>query len=165
MEDLPDLVTFANNEKIARNLTDAFPFPYTEEAGRGFLEVAMGSKNMLYAIDLKGRAIGGVGIHFKTDVYRYTAEIGYWLAEPYWRKGIMTEALKQLIKIAFTKTSLQRLEASIYEYNISSQKTMQKLGFTMEGLRKDYTFKSGNFYDSYLYRLLKPEAQSLGYLS
>lgn len=165
MEDLPDLVEFANNEDISRNLTDAFPFPYTEENGRRFIEFARSTKDLIYAIDKDGLAIGGVGIHPKTNVYRFTAEVGYWLAQPFWRQGIMRKALGLLINIAFTQTELQRLEASVYDYNTASQALLKSLGFSLEGIRKEYTFKNGAFHDSYLFRMVKEEAEELGYLS
>jgi ribosomal-protein-alanine N-acetyltransferase len=165
MDDLSDLVTFANNPKIARNLTDAFPHPYTEEDGRAFMErFSQIHNHKVYAISFKDRAIGGVGIHPKNDVYRYSAEIGYWLAEPYWRRGIMSSALLQLIKIAFTETAIVRLEAGIYDHNTGSIGLLEKLRFTKEGIKKKGAFKQGEFMDLHLFRLLKDEARDLGYI-
>ncbi len=83
--DLGSLVKFANNKKIADNLTDKFPYPYTEEYGKSFIDYTKTHHPpIVFAIDIEGLAVGGIGVHPQTDISRLNAELGYWLAEPYW---------------------------------------------------------------------------------
>ena len=98
MADLDSLVKHANNFNIARNMADVFPHPYTYEKGRAFLQMVTQSRppNIL-AIEVAGEAVGGIGIHPQQDIYRKNAEMGYWLAEPFWGKGIITEAIRQMV--------------------------------------------------------------------
>lgn len=91
-EDLASLVRHANNFNIWINLRDGFPFPYTEQAGAAWLEMALAeSKNLLLAIEVGGEAVGGIGAIFKEDVYRINAEIGYWLSEQFWGHGLLID--------------------------------------------------------------------------
>src|SRR5688572_17125235 len=88
-DDLASLVKYANNPKIAGNLTNQFPYPYTEEHGRKFIKMAMSHDPVrIHTIEINGEASGGIGVHPQDDVYCKNAELGYWLAEPYWGKGI-----------------------------------------------------------------------------
>ena len=106
-EDLQNLVRHANNWNIARNLTDQFPFPYTEEHGKAFIEFASkGDPIHIFAIDIKGESVGGIGIHPQDDIHRKNAELGYWLAEPFWGKGIMSAAINIILDFAF-KTAFE----------------------------------------------------------
>src|SRR5687768_8786907 len=100
--DLQSLLRYANNEKIAANLMDRFPHPYTEEHGRIFLHLAMQpAPPQLLAIDIGGEASGGIGLHFMEDIFRRNAELGYWLAEPFWGRGIITRAIGQMVDYGF----------------------------------------------------------------
>ncbi|EJF10155.1 GCN5-like N-acetyltransferase [Pontibacter sp. BAB1700] len=92
MEDLDSLVKYADNFNIARNMADIFPHPYTREKGQAFLEMATkGNPPHILAIEVEGEAAGGIGIHPQQDIYRKNAEMGYWLAESHWGKGIVTK--------------------------------------------------------------------------
>ncbi len=97
LNDVQALVKYANNKNIADNLRDIFPNPYTEQDAINFLTAATeeNEKQCLFAIDIKGEAIGGIGISLKDDIHRKSTEIGYWLAEPYWSKGIITAAIRR----------------------------------------------------------------------
>ena len=95
-KDLNSLVRYANNPNIAKFMTDAFPHPYTEEAGKSFITFATKDDPIhIFAIDVEGEAVGGIGLHPQADVHRKNAELGYWLAEPFWGKGIITNAIKE----------------------------------------------------------------------
>ena len=97
MSDLDTLVVIANNYKISNNLTNRFPYPYTRESGEGFIKMAMSSTpNQILAIEIAGKIAGGIGVHPQDDVFCKNAELGYWLAESYWGKGIMTDAVRQM---------------------------------------------------------------------
>lgn len=132
--DLDSLVEYADNWEIAKNLTDKYPHPYTRVAGEQFIKFASSSSNHIYAIDINGVACGGIGLHPQEDIHRKNAELGYWLAEPFWGKGIMTEAVKLMIDYGFKNIDIDRIYAIPFGSNIGSQKVLEKLGFI--GLRK-----------------------------
>ena len=92
--DIPSLVEHANNRAIWSNLRDRFPHPYTTADGRRFMKnVRATAPETMFAIAVDRKAVGGVGFVLHHDVERVSAEIGYWLAEPFWGRGIATEAL------------------------------------------------------------------------
>jgi RimJ/RimL family protein N-acetyltransferase len=154
--DAASLVKHANNHRVARNLRDAFPYPYTLSDARQWLEgTAENREDLILAIDVKGEAAGGIGIHHMKDVYRYNGEIGYWLSEHYWGKGIMTDAVGAVVGHAFTHTRWMRLFATIFENNRASMKVLEKNGFELEAIHKRTVMKEGVMMDEYLYALLK----------
>ncbi len=154
IDDLPSLVKYANNFNIAKNLMDVFPHPYTEENGRSFIEMATKyTPPNILAIEVNGEAAGAIGVHPQTDVYRKNAELGYWLAEPYWGKGIMTEAIKQMVEYGFANWDFVRIYARPYGYNIGSQKALEKSGFTFEAKLEKTFFKNGEFQDELIYAI------------
>src|SRR6476620_4163981 len=110
MNDLGCLVKYANNEKIAANLMDRFPYPYTTETGKTFLEmITKISVPHVMAIEINKEAAGGIGLHQQEDVYRKNAELGYWLAEPFWGKGIITKAVRQMVDYGFRHFDITRI--------------------------------------------------------
>jgi len=129
--DLPALLMHANHEAIARNMTDGFPFPYTEEAGIRFLNLcAQHDPAHILAIVHEGQAIGSIGVHPLGDIFRKNAELGYWLAPEFHGKGIMPEALKQMLKYVFEHfPELDRLFARPMGRNLASQRVLEKVGF------------------------------------
>ena len=155
-DDLDSLVTFANNPAIAKNMTDKFPHPYTAEAGQAFIAFATsGNPVNIFAIDMEGRASGGIGLHPQADVYRKNAELGYWLAEPYWGKGIITEVIKQMVDYGFRTFDINRIFARPFGTNAGSQKALQKAGFTLEGRFEKTCFKNGEYVDELVYAIRK----------
>lgn len=155
-EDAEAIAKYANNRKIWINMRDLFPFPYKFSNAKAFLEMAIkpGPKTF-FAISTATEAIGGIGLNLQKDVHRYTAELGYWLAEPFWDQGIMTNAVKGFSSIAFDKYSLHRLYATPYVYNRSSIRVLERAGFEKEGLLRANAFKDGRIVDQYLYAKLK----------
>jgi len=104
INDLENLVVLANNPNIARNLTDQFPSPYTKENGLKFIEFAnSGEPQRIFAIDLDGQSIGGIGLHPQSDIERKNAEIAYWLGEPFWGNGIISKVIPQIVDYGFAK--------------------------------------------------------------
>lgn len=152
--DLDSLVRYANNFKIAKNLTDKFPHPYTAEAGRAFIAHAMASKppNIL-AIDVDGEFVGGIGVHPQDDIQRLNAELGYWLAEHLWGKGIMTEAIRRMVKYAFENFEIDRIFARPFGSNVASQKALEKAGFTFEARFEKTLIKNGEKQDEIFYAI------------
>jgi ribosomal-protein-alanine N-acetyltransferase len=156
ISDLDNLVKYGNNMKIAQNLTDAFPHPYTKEAGEKFIEMA-NQKNpiSIFAICFNNEAIGGIGVHPQQDIHQKSAELGYWLAEPFWGKGIMSTAVKQMIEFAFNNFDINRLYARPFSSNIGSQKVLEKCGFTHEATLKKSIYKNGLYLDELIYSIVK----------
>lgn len=150
--DIDSLVKFANNQQIAKFMTDQFPHPYTHEKGKAFIEFAtQNSPVNIFAIDINGEASGGIGLHFQADIQRKNAELGYWLAEPYWGNGIITKAIVQMIDYGFKKFDINRIYARPFGTNIASQKVLEKAGFVLEARFEKAFFKNGEYIDELIY--------------
>ena len=151
--DLASLVRHANNYKIAVNLRDSFPFPYTEEAGKVWLNMATSETvNLLLAIDVDGEAVGGIGAIFKDDVYRLNAEIGYWISEVYWCQGLVSDAVNLLVDHVFWNyPGILRIYADVFSINPASARVLQKCGFHLEAIHKSAVIKNGQIMDEHRY--------------
>lgn len=156
MNDLNSLVKCANNPSIAKNMTNAFPHPYTKEAGTKFIEMTHSHSPMhIFAICSNNEAIGGIGVHPQQDIHEKCAEIGYWLAEPFWGRGIMCMAVKQMIDYAFKNFDIVRLYARPFSSNKGSQNVLEKCGFTHEATLKKSIYKNGEYLDELIYSIVK----------
>ncbi|MDB6140590.1 MAG: acetyltransferase [Verrucomicrobiaceae bacterium] len=159
--DAEALQRHANNRNIWINLRDAFPHPYTAEDAAWFLNhVAQESPETSFAIATSDEAIGGIGLRLGADVHRKTAELGYWLAEPYWGCGIMSEAVAALTRYAFEAFNLQRVYAEPFAASLASARILQKVGFICEGRMCASVFKDGKLQDAFLYARLR-DSQNL----
>ncbi len=155
--DLDRMVELANNEKISVNLRDQFPHPYTRNDGTRFLKMLDSNDQLIvFAIDYEGEYAGNIGLVLETDVYRKSAEIGYFLGEPYWNKGIMTKAVNLTVTHAFESLKLIRIHCGVYEYNKASQRVLQKCGFEKEGIFKKAIYKKGQIWDEIRYAKINP---------
>ena len=154
--DLESLVRYANNPNIARFMTDGFPFPYTEENGKAFIKMATANQpaNIL-AITVNGEAVGGIGVHPQSDIYRKNAELGYWLAEPFWGNKIVTKAITEMVAYAFETFEIDRLFAKPFGSNTASQRVLEKAGFTLEGRFEKTIIKNGEPEDELVYAIRK----------
>jgi RimJ/RimL family protein N-acetyltransferase len=157
--DLTSLVKSANNANIAKGVRNIFPHPYTDEDGRQFLTVAVNDSG-IFAIDIDGKAVGCIGITPQTDVREKNAEIGYWLAEPFWGQGIATRAVIQLVEYGFKTYDITRIFACTFSTNPASQQVLEKAGFVCEARLKDAMYKNGIFMDELIYGIRKSETQS-----
>ena len=154
--DAAALVRYANNRKIWLNLRDAFPHPYTEASAAAFLEmVGRQTPTTFFAIATHGEAIGGIGISLNQDVHRLTAEMGYWLGEPFWGKGLMTEAVAKFTEYAFEYFQLQRIYAEPYASNANSCRVLEKAGYVLEGRLRSSVIKDGQILDQFLYARIR----------
>jgi ribosomal-protein-alanine N-acetyltransferase len=154
--DIKDLIEYANNPNIAQNMTNAFPHPYTKEAGLKFIEIAQShSPAHVFAICVNNQAVGAIGVHPQADIHEKCAELGYWLAEPFWGKGIMSVAVKQMIEYAFQNFTIVRLYARPFSSNIGSQKVLHKCGFKLEARLKKSIYKNETFLDELIYAIVK----------
>ena len=150
------IVRHANNRKISINLRDRFPFPYTASDARTWLDIVVGSKpETNFAIDVAGEAVGGIGFTLQPDVAHRSAEIGYWLGEEFWGRGIVTEALIAVSDHAFANYDICRLYAHVFEWNRASARVLEKAGYEFEGrLRKSVT-KEGQTIDQFMYAMVR----------
>ncbi|MDE3213864.1 MAG: GNAT family N-acetyltransferase [Bacteroidota bacterium] len=158
LADVDSLVRYANNWNIARNLKDLFPHPYLEKDARNFIEMATRETPIhIFAIDLEGEAIGAIGIHPQSDIYRKNAELGYWLAEPYWGKGIMSSVIKEAVNFSFSTYDIDRVYAIPFGSNIASQKVLEKNEFRLEGRLEGVLFKNGHLEDELIYAVRRDQ--------
>jgi len=154
--DLDSLVKHANNWEIAKNLTDKFPYPYTEEAGESFIKFAsMNEPIHIFAIEINGEAVGGIGIHPQNDIHSKNAELGYWLAEPFWGNGIMTRAVREMVEFGLKTFEINRIFARPFGTNIASQRVLEKAGFILEGRFEKTIWKRDRFEDELIYAVRK----------
>ncbi len=155
-EDAAALARYANNREIARWLRDRFPSPYTAADAQAFLAVvSRQDPRTVFAIATQGETIGGVGLKFGDDVHRFTAELGYWLGEPFWGRGIMTEAVRRFVPWAFEHLEVHRIYAAAFAENDASIRVLEKAGFEREGRLRASVFKSGRIHDQLLYAKIK----------
>lgn len=153
-----DVAKYGNNKKIADNLRDGYPNPYTAEDAAGYIKACIekeGKDQMTRAIVVNGEAIGSIGIFMQDNVYRKSGELGYWLGEPFWGNGIMSKAVKQICQQVFEQYDIIRISAEPYAYNKGSRLVLEKAGFTLEGVLRDSICKNDKIFDSCIYALLK----------
>jgi len=150
--DADSIARYANNRKIWLNLRDAFPHPYTVQDGSDFIEMVSTRKiETTFAISIGDAAVGSIGFGLHSDVERKTAEIGYWLGEPFWNRGIMTEVLRTITEYAFDTHQLTRIFALPFEWNHPSMRVLEKTGYTLEGRMKKSAIKDNKIIDQMLY--------------
>ncbi len=161
-EDAAAVAEYANNEKIARNLRDVFPYPYTLADAESFVDSCLGadgSCQLFRAIEVEGRAAGSIALCRGGDVYTLAAELGYWLAEDFWGQGIMAQAVRQICAEGFARWGgLVRIHAEPFAHNAGSRRVLEKAGFTLEGIMRQSIVKGGRVGDSCMYALLRGEA-------
>ena len=154
-DDLGSLVANADNRNIWLNLRDRFPYPYTRRAGREFIRLAMSQRpETMLAIAVDDEAVGGIGFTVLTDVERVSAEIGYWLGEPFWGRGIVTEALVAVTRYAMESCRLTRVYALPFASNIASCRVLEKAGYTLEARLRRSAIKDGHVVDQLQYSFI-----------
>jgi ribosomal-protein-alanine N-acetyltransferase len=155
-EDADDLVRHANNRRIWLNLRDGFPHPYTIADADRWLNLANAQPpTRNFAIVVEGEACGGIGLLPKDDVYFRSAEIGYWLGESYWGRGIVTEAVTAVVEYAFGAFEICRIYAGVFDYNKPSTRVLEKAGFTFEARLHKSVTKAGRTVDELIYAIVR----------
>jgi RimJ/RimL family protein N-acetyltransferase len=150
--DLESLVQYANNRNVWINVRDRFPYPYTTHDGRAFLRHTRDQRpETAFAIAIHGEAVGGMGFQLQSDVERVSAEIGYWLGEPFWGRGIATEALVALTEYAIATHDLTRVYAVPFAWNTASCRVLEKAGYVLEGRLRRSAIKDGRVTDQLQY--------------
>lgn len=150
--DVDALAVHANNRKIWANLRDAFPHPYTRRDARDYIRmVRERTPETAFAIDVAGEAVGSIGFVLRSDVERVSAEIGYWLAEPFWGRGITAEALAAVTRHAIEHHGLTRIYALPFAWNTASCRVLEKAGYYLEARLRRSAIKDGRITDQMQY--------------
>lgn len=154
LSDAGDLAAALNNEKILNNLRDGLPYPYTQKDAEDYINFILSSApqdTFAYAIEVDGRAVGSIGAFRQRNIHRRTAELGYYLSEEYWCRGIMTDAVTQLCDKLFAETDILRIYAEPFAHNIGSRRVLEKSGFRLEGILNNNAVKNGRMLDMAMY--------------
>ena len=159
LSDADALVRHADNPKIAAKLRDRFPNPYTYEDAQKFLAAVVErddtSPEFVLGIEVDGEVVGGIGIIRGTDIERISAELGYWLSEDYWGRGIMTSAIRHFAPWVMERFGLLRLHADTFHDNPASARVLEKAGFRKESVKRRAAIKNGDVKDLNVYVMLR----------
>ena len=160
LSDAKDLAAALSNKKVQDNLRDGLPYPYTVQDGKEFISAMLSAdenETFAFAIMVDDKVVGSIGIFRQGNIHSQTAELGYYIAEEYWGKGIMTEAVKQICEYVFANSDIIRIYAEPFAYNIASCRVLEKVGFQYEGTLRSNAVKNGRVIDMEMYSLLKAE--------
>lgn len=160
LSDAKDLAAAISNTKIQDNLRDGLPYPYTEQDASEYISSMLSAdKNntFAFAITVDNKVIGSIGVFRQGNIHIQTAELGYFIAEEYWGKGIMTEAVQQICKYVFDNSDIIRIYAEPFAYNNASCRVLEKAGFQYEGTLRNNAVKNGKVIDMKMYSRLKTE--------
>ena len=159
LSDAADLALALSNKKVQDNLRDGIPYPYTEQDGEEYIRSMLSadeSEIFAFAVTTNDKAIGSVTVFRQANIHRRTAELGYYIAESYWGRGIMTEAIKQICEYVFKNSDIIRIYAEPFAYNTASCRVLEKAGFQFEGILRSNAVKNGKITDMKMYALVKP---------
>lgn len=160
LSDTGDLAAALSNRKIQANLRDGLPYPYTERDAADYISAMLASdenETFAFAVMYDGKVIGSIGAFRQGNIHRQTAELGYYIAEEYWGKGVATEAVKQTCKYVFDHSDIIRIFAEPFAYNTASCRVLEKSGFQYEGTLRSNAVKDGKVIDMRMYSLLKTD--------
>lgn len=159
LSDAADLAAALSNKKIQDNLRDGLPYPYTKQDGEDFISAMLAADEndtFAFAITVEDKAVGSIGVFRQENIHRQTAEMGYYIAEAYWGRGIMTGAVRQTCEYVFAKSDIMRIYAEPFAYNAASCRVLEKAGFQYEGTLRNNAVKNGRVLDMKMYALLSP---------
>lgn len=159
-DDAQAIARAADNPKIAGNLRNVFPNPYTIEDARQFVNgciLNQGQNQITRAIVVDGQAAGSIGVFVQSDVYEKSGELGYWLSEEYWRHGIMSRAVRMICQEAFAAFDIVRIYAEPFDSNAGSKRVLEKAGFSYEGTMRNGVYKNGRIHSYCMYSVLREE--------
>lgn len=160
LSDAADLAAVISNKKVQDNLRDGLPYPYTQADGKEYISAMLSAKEdetFAFAIVADGKVIGSIGCFRQGNIHRQTAELGYYIAEEYWGRGIMTEAVMQICQYVFGRSDILRIYAEPFARNAASCRVLEKAGFQYEGTLRSNAVKNGEVVDMRMYSLLKTE--------
>ena len=160
LTDAKDIAVALSNKNVQDNLRDGLPYPYSEQDGMDFISSMLSAnetETFAFAITLDDKAIGSIGVFRQQNIHRQTAEMGYYIAEEYWGKGIMTDAVKQICEYVFENSDILRLYAEPFAYNAGSCRVLEKAGFKYEGTLRSNAVKNGKVVDMKMYSRLRED--------
>lgn len=160
LSDAKDLAAALSNRKVQDNLRDGLPYPYTEQDGVDYISAMLSAdenETFAFAVTIDDKVVGSIGIFRQDNIHRQTAELGYYIGERHWGKGIMTEAVTQICDYVFEKSDIMRIYAEPFAYNTASCRVLEKAGFQYEGTLRSNAVKNGKVIDMRMYSLLKTE--------
>ena len=156
--DEDSLVRHANNRHIWNNVRDFFPHPYTPRDANSWVRANKSyQKPTNLAIEINGQAVGNIGFTVKDDIYRYNAEIGYWLSEEYWGRGIMKQALPLMTGYIFQNFEVNRIFACVLEGNTASMRVLQSAGYLREAIQRKAAIKNNMYLDEHIFAILRAD--------
>ena len=158
LEDKSDLSALLNNKNILNNLRDGLPYPYTINDAEEYITAMLSAdktKTFAFAIVVNDIVVGSIGVFRCDNIHSRTAEMGYYIGEPYWGKGFGTSAVKQICKFIFEQTDIIRIFAEPFAYNAASCRVLEKAGFQLEGILHNNAVKNGIVLDMKMYALIK----------
>ena len=160
LSDAADLALVLSNKEIQNNLRDGLPYPYTEQDGKDDISAMLSAnenETFAFAVTVDNKVIGSIGVFRQENIHKQTAELGYYVAEEYWGKGIMTKAVKQICEYVFDISDIIRIYAEPFACNRASCRVLEKAGFQYEGTLRSNAIKNGKVLDMKMYSLLKDE--------
>lgn len=163
-KDAAELAAALNNKRIHDNLRDGLPFPYTQADAEDYIASMMEAdpdKVFAFAIRVENTVVGSIGAFRQNNIHARTAELGYYLAQEYWGKGLMTQAVKQLCAYVFSETDILRIFAEPFAYNTASCRVLEKAGFSLEGVLRSNAVKNGNIIDMKMYAIISQSHESI----
>jgi RimJ/RimL family protein N-acetyltransferase len=162
LTDAERLAELANNEKISRNLRDGFPNPYTLVDAENFLSKFTNQDPVtFFGIEYNGEHVGNISLVPGQDIYRKSAEIGYFIGESYWNKGIVTTAVNLITEYGFKHLGIIRIQTGVFEYNTASMRVLEKCGFVKDGVFRKSVFKQNKIWDEVRYSKINPEIEGV----
>jgi [ribosomal protein S5]-alanine N-acetyltransferase len=158
LSDKEKIAAMADNKNVWDNLTDIMPHPYNVDDAESFISMAIKSKtNTIFGIEYDGELCGIIGLNRQTDVFRLSAELGYWLGEEYWNRGIASYATRLTVIYGFETLGLERIFSSVYDFNKASQHVLEKSGFVFEGRSRKSVIKNGIILDDLRYSIIRDD--------
>ena len=152
------LAKLLNNKHVWNNLQDSLPYPYTEADAEFFINLNTNNNQMInFAITFDKDFCGVIGIKRQEDIHRKSVELGYWIGEPYWHKGVATKAIEIMTTLAFEKENINRIFARVFENNMASMKALLKNNYKQEAILKQAVYKNNRFLDEYIFAIVKPD--------
>jgi ribosomal-protein-alanine N-acetyltransferase len=150
--DVELLAKYFNNAAIWNNMRDYIPHPYLTEDAERFIEAQKGVDPVQnFAIMDAGELAGGIGIVLREDIYRMNVELAYWIAEPFWGKGIATKAVELMTRFVFDNFEINRIVAEVFEYNRPSMRVLEKNGYYLQTVSRKGILKNDLLYDNYIW--------------
>ncbi|MEP1033993.1 GNAT family protein [Ekhidna sp.] len=158
-DDAEQIAKLINNKKVLDNLRDYIPFPYAKKNAEDFIKISSEQiPPCTFGIIGNNQLCGVIGIIIQSDIYRMSAEVGYWVGEPFWGKGIATKALELITSYGFSQLGLIRIYAGTFGHNEASRRVLEKCGYQKEGISKQAIIKNNQILDEHKYAILKSDS-------